>query len=218
MKIFIKIIFLVVLLFHISLEAQKVTAFKKYKELSRPEKYWVLKHPLIAIKAWKITQEVIRVTDSVAYINTLDHNRNGGQVDAFRHAYWMASLVQRISWRKALKLGKAHEKGNYFDFLKHHLEDGALPDKADGDMDLFNNEIGIKFGRKNKHLSETDIQIMIIDAIIVGKMKIIKKDSLGNFLDEKNNIIIADSLKGRWDNGKCLVNSNKKIEMKRKED
>ena len=192
------------------MEAQKISALKKFKELSRPEKYWVFKHPFVAKKAWRITQEVIKVTDSVAYINTLDHDRNGGQVDAFRHAYWTASLVQHIGWRKVLKLGKAHEKGNYFDYLKHRLEDGSHPDKADGDMDLFNNEIGIKYGRKDKHISETDLQIMIIDAIIVGKMKIIKKDSLGNFLDEKNNIIPADSLKGRWANAKCLINSNKK--------
>ena len=200
------------------MEAQNVSLYKKFKELSRPEKYWVIKHPFVAKKAWRITQEVLRVTDSVAYINTLDHDRNGGQVDAFRHAYWMASLAQRISWRKSLKLGKAHEKGNYFDYLKHHLEDGVHPDKASGDMDLFNNDIGIKFGKKNKHISETDLQVMVIDAIIVGKMKIIKKDSLGNFLDEKNNIISTDSLKSRWDNGKCLVNSNKKIEIKRKKD
>ena len=59
------------------MEAQKISALKKFKELSRPEKYWVFKHPFVAKKAWRITQEVIKVTDSVAYINTLDHDRNG---------------------------------------------------------------------------------------------------------------------------------------------
>jgi hypothetical protein len=208
LKNLLKIILVIFLSFPVILYAQDNSAFHKFRKLSRPEKWWTITHVFVAKKALKITQGVLKVTDSIANIKTLDGDRNGGQVDAFRHAYWMASLAQGIGWRKALKLGRAHEKGNYIDFKKHRLEDGSHPDKASREMDLFNNKTGMEIGKGNIDVFGIDLQILVIDAIVGGVMKIIKKDSLGNFLDEKNNIIPEDSLKGKWDNGKCLVDSN----------
>jgi len=43
----------------------------------------------------------------------LDGDASGGQVDAFRHAYWMARLHQEIGKRAAFSLGKSHEKENW---------------------------------------------------------------------------------------------------------
>lgn len=206
----IKVITSVLLLGSLNIHAQNKSIPGRFCSINRPEKCWALWHPFIAKKTWKITQEILKVTDSIASVKTLDGDRNGGQVDAFRHAYWMALLTRQTAWRKALKLGRAHEKGNYLDFKKHRLEDGAHPDKASGDMDLFNNKIGIELGKTSKKTSEKELQQIVIDAILAGKMKIIKKDSLGNFLDVKGNIIPADSLQGKWDNGKCIVNSNNK--------
>jgi hypothetical protein len=192
----------------VNLQAQKASVYKKFCELSRFEKCWVLFHPFIARKTWSITQQILLVNDSLAKTTTLDGDKNGGQVDAFRHAYWMASLSENIGWRKALKLGRAHEKANYLDYKKHILEEGQHPDKASGDMDLYNNNIGIEIGKENINVKGQELQQLIISGILAGKMKIIKKDTHGNFLDEQNNIIPSDSLKGKWNNGKCLVNSN----------
>ncbi|MFH0865020.1 MAG: hypothetical protein V1904_02410 [Bacteroidota bacterium] len=211
MKPFLKLFIpFLLFLFSASLNAQNNSVFKKFSQLSRPEKCWAFRHPFAAKKAWKITKNVLKVTDSIAGVKTLDGDQNGGQVDAFCHSCWMASLAQRIGWRKALKLGRAHEKANYIDYKKHRLEDGVHPDKASGDMDIYNNKVGAAIGKENKNVTGKDLQILIIDAIKAGKMKILKKDSLGNFLDEKNNIIPDDSMKGKWDNGKCIVNSNLK--------
>lgn len=211
MKLIIKIfLFFSFSVICISLKSQNTSAFKKFSHLSRPEKCWALRHPFILKKTWNITQHVLKITDSIAEVKTLDGDKNGGQVDAFRHAYWMAKLTQEIGWRKSLKLGRAHEKANYIDFKKHRLEDGTHPDKASGDMDLYNNKTGSVIGKSNKETEDKEIQILVIDAIIAGKMKIIKKDSIGNFLDIDNNIIPSDSLQGKWNNGKCLVNSNNK--------
>lgn len=205
-------IFLFITLFLPSfLQAQTTSSFKKFSKLSRPEKCWVLQHPFVAKKTWSITQKVLLITDSVSKTTSLDGDKSGGQVDAFRHAYWMASLAQSIGWRKALKLGRAHEKANYIDFKKHRLEDGQHPDKASGDMDIYNNKVGIEIVKTNKNVVDKNLQSLVVTAIQVGKMKIIKKDSLGNFLDENNNIIPADSLKGKWNNDKCLVNSDWKV-------
>jgi len=189
--------------------AQHSSAFKKFNKLSCPEKCWVFWHPFIAKKAYLKTQDVLKITDSIARITVLDGDKNGGQVDAFRHSYWMALLSRYIGSRRALKLGRAHERANHIDFKKHRLEDGSHPDKASGEMDLYNNRVGAAITKENKTASDKELQTLIITAIKAGKMKIIKKDSLGNFLDSNNIVIPADSLKGKWENRKYLVSSKK---------
>lgn len=203
--------FIIFLFLPTFLFAQSTSACKKFVNLSGPEKCWVLCHPFIAKKAFRISQNTLLITDSISKTITLDGDKTGGQVDAFRHAYWMAALAYSIGWRKALNLGKLHEKANYIDFKKHRLEEGIHPDKASCDMDLYNNKIGIEIAKANKKVKGIGLQQLVIVSILAGKMKILKKDSLGNFLDEENEIIPADSLKGKWNNGKCLVNSNWKI-------
>ena len=94
------------------------TKWKSFRTLSGPEKYWIITHPFIAKKVWKITSHTLAITKEVINDSLLDGDEAGGQVDAFRHAFWIASLSQKICWRKALSLGKAHEKGNYRSFKK----------------------------------------------------------------------------------------------------
>ena len=84
-----------------------------FSKLSRPEKCWVVFHPFIAKKAYIISLEARNISRTLEKDSTLDHDADGGRVDAFRHAYWMARLAQEIGWRKARKLGNAHERGNY---------------------------------------------------------------------------------------------------------
>ena len=69
---------------------------RKFSKLSSPEKCWVIFHPFKAKRAYRISIEAQRVSDSIQQTNLLDKDKNGGQVDAFRHASWMASLAQRI--------------------------------------------------------------------------------------------------------------------------
>ena len=119
-------------------------ALKSFKELSCPEKWWVIGHPFVAKKTLKVSQIARLKTDSIKENNILKGVGNGDQVDAFRHTYWMASLTQTIGQRKAKRLGIAHEKGNKRDFKKGNKEEGSLPDKISSEMDLFNNEVGLK--------------------------------------------------------------------------
>lgn len=186
------------------------TAWQQLLKLSRPEKCWVITHPFVAKKAWHYTRLARIVTDSVQKYPVLDGDANGGQVDAFRHAYWMALLTQNLNWRKAFSLGKAHEKGNYLDYKKHRTEDGTLPDKVAGDMDLWNNNTGINIGKEYNHISSDSLKTIVIDYILQGKMKIIRKNQNGQFLDAHFQIITSDSLKGKWENTKVLDSSDKK--------
>ena len=181
------------------------SSFGQFKKLSCPEKRWVLFHPFVAKKGLQLSLEARTTTAELKQQNLLKGVGNGDQLDAFRHTYWMARLAQEIHWRKAKRLGKAHEKGNYRQFKKGKLEDDVLPDKISSEMDFFNNQVGIDLGKsmKGKELKNEVIQI-----VQEGKCKIIKTDANGNFLDEQNNIIPAEELKGKWENRKVLVNSD----------
>lgn len=177
---------------------------KSFKKLSCPEKWWVIGHPFVAKKALKVSQITRLKTDSIQKNKILNGVGNGDQVDAFRHTYWMAGLAQAIGQRKAKRLGIAHEKGNKRDFKKGNKEEGSLPDRISSEMDLFNNEVGLKMGKGN---AENLIQLIVAE-IKKGSCKVIKTDKQGNFLDCEGNIILPEKLKGKWENTKCLVMSN----------
>jgi hypothetical protein len=175
---------------------------KKFRQLSGPEKCWVVFHPFVAKKTLKISNKTRSITKEIQLKKVLKGNGNGGQIDAFRHTFWMAKLTQEIGKRRARSLGKKHEKGNYKDYKKRRLEDGVIPDKISSEMDLFNNEIGIKIGGKSDGL---ELKNIVVEAVLKGKCKIIKKDINENLLDCEGNAIPLESLKGKWENNKCLV-------------
>jgi hypothetical protein len=184
-------------------------SFGQFRKLSCAEKRWVVFHPFVAKKALQLSLEARTVTSEVKQQHILKVTGNGDQLDAFRHTYWMARLAQEIHWRKAKRLGKAHEKGNYRQFKKGKLEDDVLPDKISSEMDLFNNEVGLDLGKMNRG---QELENEVIKLVKEGKCKIIKTDANGNFLDEQNNIIPAEELKGKWENRKVLVDSDYPID------
>lgn len=176
-----------------------------FKKLSPPEKCWAICHPFKAKKAAKVTREVQVVVDSVKRSGIIGSDNNGGNLDAFKHAYWMASVAMVIGRKQALKLGKAHEKGNYRQFKKQELEDAAMPDSISTVMDLRNNEFGVSAVDKCGKLSQINIQKKIMDGLATGKLTVIKKDEFGNFLTCDGAVISLKEWKGKWGNPKCLV-------------
>jgi hypothetical protein len=86
-----------------------------------------------------------------------------------------------------------------------------MPDKPSCDMDLWNNNTGINISLAYRKIDNDSLKIIVINNILQGKMKIIRKTAKGEFLDKNFQIISADSLKGRWENGKVLDNSDKII-------
>jgi hypothetical protein len=182
--------------------------WKTFKQLSRPEKCWVITHIFVANKAFNVSNYVRKVADSLKNDSVLDGDADGGQVDAFRHSYWMAVLVREIHSKKALKLGIAHEKGNYLDFKKRKKEDGTLPDKIACEMDLWNNNVGINLGEKYKNISLDSLKTIVISEILKGNMKVVFKNKSGESLDEQGNIIPYKEWNGKWENRRVLVNSD----------
>ena len=181
---------------------------QSFSKLSKSERTWVVFHPFKAKKAYQISREALITTDSIAKENVIGKDINGGQLDAFKHSFWMARSAQSIGKMAALSLGKVHEKGNYESFKKRKLEDGLLPDKAASDMDLYNNIVGAALGKKYKKSSKETIINHLLDSIHHGKLRMLKKDNAGNFLDCQGQIIPIDALKGKWENNKCLIPTN----------
>ncbi len=182
---------------------------KSFWQLSCPEKWWVVTHPFVANKARKITADVICVSEEMKKDSLLDGDAAGGQVDAFRHAYWMAALSQKICRRKAIALGKAHEKGDYRKFKKRKVDDELnIPDSISSVMDLYNNDIGASIGCQNNDLDTGSLRKLIRSNIIQGKMKIISKNSEGKILNCDGNVLDINLYLYVWNIPKCLVASD----------
>lgn len=195
-------------LFSFSTNAQN----RQTGKVSCPEKRWALFHPFIARQSYSLTKDALHIADSIQNTRSLDGDIHGGQVDAFKHAYWMALLSQHINYRRALKLGKAHEKGNYKSFKKSKRKGiQTSHDKVSSKMDLWNNQKGLEIGLALKDQGFKVIQLAIIDSIRSGVMKIIYKNASGQFLDCEGNVIPKENLIGNWENEKCLVPSDKVV-------
>ncbi len=186
--------------------AQSISSFKK---LTRPEKWWAVKHLFIAKKTFRVTQQVMVVVEEVKKDTLLDTDINGGQLDAFKHAYWMAMLAKNIHPKKAYKLGLAHEKGNYFQFKNKIAEDNILPDSVSSVMDIANNQCGIEIGVRCYDFTEEKIREVVVLEIKKGNLKVILKDETGQYLDCAWEAINLSLWKGKWGIPKCLVSSNR---------
>jgi hypothetical protein len=185
------------------------SSFHSFWKLSCPEKTWVICHPFVAKKIFRLTKEVQIIANEMKEDSLLDGDGVGGQVDAFRHGFWMATLSQKFCWKKALSLGRAHEKGNYRSFKKGKAdEEGVLPDSVSSAMDLFNNLIGASIGCNNKDLDQDKMKALVKSAVLEGKMLIIHKNRKGIPVDSSGNIIPFSGLKSTWKTFKTLVPSN----------
>lgn len=171
---------------------------------------WVVLHPFIASKTRKLTNEAVSVSNEMKKDSALDGDASGGQVDAFRHGYWMALLSKNICWKKALRLGKAHEKGSFKKYKKGITdEEGSRPDSVSSEMDLYNNNVGITLGRSNRKVSNDNLRMIVKNAVLSGKMMIIFKNAEGIALDSLGKPIDFSGLENYWRVPKILVSSDK---------
>lgn len=180
---------------------------REWKKLSRPEKIWTALHPHKARIVYKCALRARTVTDSLEK-NGVMTDRNGGQLDAFRHAYWSALMMQHFSEHTVRRVGENHEKGNYIDFRKGKLEEGDRSDSLASVMDLRNNESGIEIAKLYAANKSASLIQLIVEQIWNGKLCILKKDAFGNYLNAKDEIINADDYKNKWYIPKCIVNSD----------
>ncbi|RME16411.1 MAG: hypothetical protein D6799_04950 [Bacteroidetes bacterium] len=136
---------------------------------------WAVFHPVAAIKVKHIYKKNLPIYQQVKQQKILDTLENGGKLDAFRHAFFMACFAQKIQTKKLIKLGIAHEKDDVYYFHKNKKAEYAdIPDSTSIQMDLYNNNIGIELGRKYRTLSHQQIKDTIIRFISENKLKTIR--------------------------------------------
>jgi hypothetical protein len=166
------------------------------------ELLWGICHPFVAKKAIKTTRFCLQVTDSVAQSKKLQ-GKSGGQLDAFKHGYWMAELGKEIGQKKARKLGIAHERVNYRQFKKGN----SSQDSTASLMDIKNNEAGLQIGFRYPNSGSKSMQDTIISNVESGKFFIIKQNHEGQFLDKNDQIIVPNNINS-WNKFKELTTSN----------
>ncbi len=205
-----KIYFGAILVFiSIVASAQQKSMLQHFRELSRPEKWWVITHPFSASRALEISQHVREVSRAMEHHPQLDGQGSGGQVDAFKHAYWMALMAKEVHPRRAWRLGYDHEKGNKLHFKKNRGDStGRLPTALDCTMDIFNNEMGIEIGKNHPDATREELQRIILEKLLDGYFIVIKKDKQGNLLDCEGNLINKELYFHRWEVPACLVPSS----------
>jgi hypothetical protein len=196
-----------ILLFFQFFSIRSQSLVSKFARISRPEKCWVMAHPFVAKRAFKATIRSYFITDSIKNTGTIGTDMSGGKLDAFKHAYWMACVAKAIGGKKALKLGKAHEKGNKIQFKKHQLEDKILPDSISSVMDLHNNEQGVAVA-KDHQLSEQQLKNKLLELLKQGRLACIRKNPQGNYLTCNGELIDLHQWFGKWGIPKCIVPSN----------
>lgn len=182
------------------LQAQPLAA---YRRLSKAERHWVIGHCFVAKRAYRISLEARDKAAKVEADSRLDHDKDGGEVDAFRHAYWMARLTQAIGKKKALKLGDAHERGNYLDYLEGRTEEIHLPDSMSSVMDRWNNCLGATIGEGCRSFTQEQLQERIIDEIMHGRARKLRKNTSGELLDCAGNRL--DRAQRIWRKETCLI-------------
>ncbi|MFL5752263.1 MAG: DUF6973 domain-containing protein [Bacteroidia bacterium] len=180
-----------------------------FSKLSKYEKRWAMAHPFAALKVKKLSKSIFEVYQQMKNSGQPDRYENGGKLDAFRHTFAMAVLSTRLSSAKIRKLGEAHEKGNYLDFIKGRAEEGELPDSIGTLMDLKNNDVGISIGKalRGKKVSLTEIRNEVLNSIAGGNAFYIKRSISGAYLDCYNRPIDMDKFRSRWAIPKCLIST-----------
>lgn len=198
-------LFLLLVFEGLTLKAQTVAT---YRRLSKAERHWVIGHLFVAKRAYRVSLEARDRATRLESDPRLDHDKDGGEVDAFRHAYWMARLTQAIGKKKALKLGEAHERGNYQDYLEGRVEETHLPDSMASVMDRWNNRLGASVGEGCMSFSQDQLQERIIDEILQGRARKLLKSESGDPLDCSGKRI--DRTQKAWRRETCLISTGRR--------
>ena len=202
---------LIIAFFFFTLKNNSIEAASDNSTPAFREIIWGICHPFIAIKVKNISRRSMFVTDSIGEKSILI-DKSGGNLDAFKHSFWMASLSQNIKEKKARKIGIIHEKVNYKQHKRALRKGKCTQDSTASLMDLENNDIGISIGIENRNIKESELIKLVIFAVKNGELFIVSKDEKGNYLDCNGEILPKDDCK--WNKGRCLVKSGNMGEHK----
>lgn len=205
-----KYLFLILfLLVFISLQnSQAQNKSEIIKSMSIENKLWAIANASCVKRALDMSEDVLHIMDSLYKQNFFDTDSEGSSYDAFRHVFWMYSLASEIGIEKARKIGIIYEDYNQYVFS---INPQSGYDATGRKMDEFNNELGLFLFSKIGKQERDKVIESIRNLISKGYAKIIAKDEKENSLDENHEVIPQDKWKGKWENERCLINSNVKL-------
>jgi hypothetical protein len=178
------------------------------KRIFKYEVLWAFKYPIAACKIKKQWPIIMRHYELVKQSKVLDTLENGGRMDAFRHVYFMAYLINYVKEEKLRKLGIAHEKGNYHQFIRHQLEFSERPDSLACVMDLRNNEVGFELKKALTCFKPDSLAKLVIEHMKQGKAWYLKRNEQKNYVSCENEAINLSLYTNNWFIPKCLIPTN----------
>ncbi|MEM0996058.1 MAG: hypothetical protein AAGN35_03215 [Bacteroidota bacterium] len=181
--------------------------WKRFWQLSGPERGWVIGHLWVAGKADRIARRALVLTDSVATAQGFAGSGNGDLQDAFRHGIWMAQLGQEIGLKKARKLGLAREKGQYQRWKRGKLGRNSGVDSTARAMDLWNNEKAFAIADRLPRANEAALTMAVLRDLEAGLFRVILRDAAGYYRDAGGSRILLNRLIDVWETPRCLVPS-----------
>lgn len=191
----------IALILSIKLPSQK-------KGLFDPVALWGISHPFAAVKIQKINRQCLSIYHQKELKTRLDSFSSGGQLDAFRHVFFMAAFHQKVKAKKLRKLGRAHENKNYRQFLKGETPGEWQHDSLSMVMDLHNNEVAFGLKTDTHSVSLEELKEKVIQSLLSGKALIMKRNRKGQLLKCDNSLLRPEDYGKVWYIPKCLVSSN----------
>ncbi len=198
---------IILLLFFCGLFFCKIDFCAAQVSTSKYEKHWAMRHPIAAIKVKRIYKRAkFHLINMWELKYKLDTFSVDGKLDAFRHIYYMAAFAQKVKPSKVRKLGIAHEKTNYLQYMKGRGSGEILPDSMSSVMDLLNNDIGIRLGRENRKLNYKELKNLVIQHILDGNGYYMLFDEKGNYLAcDGKTVINRKQYVNDWYVPKCML-------------
>ena len=155
-----------------------------------------LRHPMIAIQiGWYIPNSTNISTNAINFARALNleeaKEREGSEVNAFRHALWTSVITNRWGEGIALQVGNAHEDNQDVlsgieDIYAHKFKTLSEADEA---VDLLNNVIGREVGQKapvNSTFKEMAKEVL--DHYHENGLNVVKETEDGNYVIVKERL------------------------------
>ena len=127
-----------------------------------------LRHPIVALSIGLPKKGSTNIsTNSVRFSTRIGLEENiqkeGSQVNAYRHTLWQAEITKKIGSSVAKQIGNAHEE-NPFAVTRRNLKTTfSTLAKADETIDLLNNIIGRSIGETNPNANMKELALKTLD-------------------------------------------------------
>jgi hypothetical protein len=157
---------------------------------------FVVRHPIAASRIGNVSPGKSNISTNAVRFSTrspqdggsvlsFGANKEGGQVNAFRHTLWQATIASEFGESRAAQIGNVHESNPFANLSKTTFKNSA---DADGTVDLLNNQIGRDLAKANPGLNMKDLSLKILDTFLNDALWTSQKGEDGSFTISRTKI------------------------------